>query len=69
MGLGLHVRNWEERMVVVFTEKCCSHCGTLNWDSETGIYLNDCTAKGREDKRCDTSGEVRKWDENNNRVY
>lgn len=56
-------------MAVVFIEKCCSHCGTLNWDSETGDYGNLCTANGREGKKCDISGEERKYDENNDRVY
>lgn len=56
-------------MAVVFIEKCCSHCGTLNWDSQTGGYGNECTAEGREGKKCDTNGEVRRYDENNKRVY
>lgn len=55
-------------MAVVFTEKCCSHCHQINWDSTSGGYGEDCTAAGREGKKCDTNGEVRKWDENNNPV-
>lgn len=56
-------------MAVVFTEKCCGHCQRVNWDSDTGGYGEDCTAPGREGKKCDTNGEVRKFDENNVRVY
>jgi hypothetical protein len=55
-------------MAVVFTEKCCSGCGKLNWDSRTGGYGEEHTLKGKTSK-CDTNGEVRKWDENNNRVW
>lgn len=55
-------------MAVVFTEKCCSGCGKINWDSKTGGYKEEHTIKGKTSK-CDTNGEVRKWDENNNRVY
>lgn len=53
---------------VVFTEKCCSGCGALNWDSQSGSYGNTHEVKGKT-VPCDTNGEVRKWDENNNRVY
>jgi hypothetical protein len=59
----------EKDMPVVHTEKCCSHCGIINWDSQTGGYSEDCTAAGREGQKCDTNGEVRKFDENGNRVY
>ena len=67
-GLGLHLIELGETMPIVFIEKCCSHCGTMNWDSDTGVYGNDCTADDNKDKPCDLSGEVRKWDENNKRV-
>jgi len=55
-------------MAVVFTEKCCSVCNKINWDSETGGYQEIHKIKGKEFK-CDTNGEVRKWDENGKRVY
>lgn len=54
---------------VVFTEKCCQYCAKINWDSDTGGYGEDCIAEGREGKKCDTNGEIRKWDANNHRVY
>jgi methionyl-tRNA synthetase len=53
---------------VVFEEKYCSHCQRMNWDSETGGYNEDCTAKGREGKKCDTNGRHLKYDEDNNLV-
>jgi len=55
-------------MAVVFTEKCCSVCSKINWDSETGGYQEIHKIKGKEFK-CDTNGEVRKWDKNGKRVY
>lgn len=56
---------------VVFTEKRCSrpNCGKLNWDSETGGYGEDCADPNYAGKKCDTNGEVLKWDKDNNRVY
>jgi hypothetical protein len=54
---------------IVLIEKCCSWCGKLNWDSEKGGYNEDCDHPKRAGKKCDISGEERKWDENNNRVY
>lgn len=56
-------------MPIVFTEKCCSHCGRINWDSKTGGYNETCIAEGREDQKCDTNGVVANYDENNDRVY
>lgn len=53
---------------IVYTEKCCSHCGQINWDSKTGSYGENCTADGREDKKCDTNGTVANYDANGNRV-
>jgi hypothetical protein len=54
---------------IVLTEKCCSHCGKLNWDNVTGGYNEDCSAEGREGKKCDTNGEKRRWDADGNRVW
>jgi hypothetical protein len=55
-----------------FTEKCCSVCGAVNWDSLQGNYHNDHIIRGGRDdgklKSCDTNGEVRKWDAHGNRV-
>lgn len=59
----------EDLVAIVFTEKCCSHCGQINWDSETGGYNEVCTAKGNEGKKCDTNGLKADYDEKNNRVY
>lgn len=56
-------------MAIVYTEKCCSHCGKINWDSDTKGYGEECNARGREGKKCDTNGETRNWDEKNNRVW
>lgn len=53
---------------VVFTEKCCGGCGKLNWDSKTGNYNEEHTINGKTSK-CDTNGEIRKWDKDNIRVY
>jgi hypothetical protein len=55
-------------MKIILVEKYCSHCGLQNWDSETGFYNEDCTAKGREGQKCDINGQVLKYDENNNIV-
>ncbi len=57
-----------------FTEKCCSVCGVVNWDSMQGNHdhqheLRD--RKGRpsgEFAKCDMNGEVRKFDGHGNRV-
>lgn len=53
---------------VVFTEKCCSLCGKINWDSNTGGY-NEEHKIGGKTMKCDTNGEKRRWDANNNRVW
>lgn len=53
---------------IVFSERCCSHCGQINWDSETGAYGETCTAKNNEGKRCDTNGFQANYDKDNNRV-
>lgn len=55
-------------MAVVFQEKCCSTCGKISWDSQTGGYNETHEVRGKISK-CDTNGEHRKYDENNNRVY
>lgn len=55
-------------MAIVFTEKCCSRCGKLNWDSETGGYNEDCDKPTAKTTKCDDNGEVRNFDENNNPV-
>lgn len=34
-------------------EKCCSRCGRINWDRQTGVYGEICTKDG---KKCDTNG-------------
>lgn len=54
---------------VVFTEKCCSVCGKINWDSDTGGYRDTHKDKKGNEQACDIIGEVRRWDKNNNRVY
>lgn len=57
---------------MAFTEKCCSKCNQVNWDSMQGDYENDHTlTKGKSVtlESCDTNGEVRKWDAHGNRVY
>lgn len=43
---------------VVLVEKCCSRCHQLNWDSDTGSYNETCNVDG---KKCDNTGQVRKW--------
>lgn len=53
---------------VVFTEKCCSGCGKINWDSQTGNYQQTHEIKGKTVK-CDTNGEKRDYDAKNERVY
>jgi hypothetical protein len=53
---------------VVFTEKRCSRCDRLNWDSETGSYNETCTAKGYQGKPCNIDGRVHKWDAEGNEV-
>lgn len=55
-------------MAIVFTEKCCSHCGKINWDSDSKGYGEYCDKPERAGMKCDINGEVRNWDEKNNRV-
>lgn len=55
-------------MAIVFTEKSCSVCHKISWDSQTGGYDETHEVKGKTVK-CDTNGEKRDYDENNERVY
>lgn len=54
---------------VVYTEKCCSVCGKVNWDSDTGGYRETHQLKGKPEQACDIIGEVYRYDANNQRVY
>jgi len=42
---------------MAFVKKCCSYCGKINWDSDTGGYNETHVRKdnGKEEK-CDTAG-------------
>jgi hypothetical protein len=53
---------------IVFTEKACSRCDRLNWDSTTGDYNEDCTAEGFKGQKCDTDGQVFNFDKDNNLI-
>jgi hypothetical protein len=59
---------------MAFTEKCCSVCGVVNWDSMQGNHGHSHENNGtKRDKipthTCDTNGEVRKWDAHGHRIY
>lgn len=59
-------------MIGYFTEKCCSVCGQENWDNMTGHYRRTHTIKANGKDvvaKCDTAGEVKKWDSHGHRVY
>jgi hypothetical protein len=60
---------------MAYTEKCCSVCGVVNWDTMQGNYKNEhelADRKGRgsgEFRKCDTNGEVRKYDGHGRRMW
>lgn len=47
---------------MAFEERCCSYCGKINWDSETGNYNEKhIVFKGtpaEKEVECDSSGTV-----------
>lgn len=55
-----------------YTEKACSVCGTVNWDSIRGGYKNKhelIMKKSKKSMPCDTNGTVMKWDQHGNVVH
>lgn len=55
-----------------YTEKCCSVCGAVNWDSVQGLHRNTHTLntkKSSKEMPCNTNGTVTKWDGHGNVVH
>lgn len=43
---------------MALTEKRCSVCGKINWDSDFGIYNETHEDKNGKTVKCDTNGET-----------
>lgn len=53
---------------VVYSEKRCSGCGKISWDSQTGNYRETHVDRRGKSVSCDTNGEHMQFDADNNRV-